>query len=167
MQGINDVVLIFIDPGLSNEGRNVCWIVGCDGNVAVQITILVNASCSINHTIRNDSEFKWLTYPVSGTQHALNGIKCTALPIPQIPRRSVTSKTDRMLAVSNTITSTLKDVGTLSGLSFSQEAASAALTILEILQVLLNNTLFSNPTLTWHLPAECPESQGQLSSIGE
>ena len=60
----------------------------------------------------------------------------------QIPRRSGTSKTDAMLAVSDTIVSTLKGVGTLSGLPFIQEAASVALTILAILQVLLNYTFF-------------------------
>jgi len=61
---------------------------------------------------------------------------------PQIPRRLGTSKTDAMLAVSDTIVSTLKDVGTLSGLPFIREAASVALTILAILQVLLDYTFF-------------------------
>jgi hypothetical protein len=77
--------------------------------------------------------------------------------ISQLPRRWGTSKTDTMLAVSDTIVSTLKDVGTLSGLPFIHEAASVALTILEILQVSLNYTSFPRRTLTWHLPAECPE----------
>jgi len=61
---------------------------------------------------------------------------------PQIPRRSGTSKTDAMLAVSDNIVSTLKDVGALSGLPFIREAASVALTILAILQVLLDYTFF-------------------------
>ncbi|KIK00916.1 hypothetical protein K443DRAFT_678841 [Laccaria amethystina LaAM-08-1] len=59
--------------------------------------------------------------------------------ISQLPRRWGTSKTDTMLAVSDTIVSMLKDVVTLSGLPFIQEAASVALTILEILQNVRNN----------------------------
>ena len=86
---------------------------------------------------------------------------------PQLPRRSATSKVDTMLAVSDTIVSTLKNAGVFSGLPFMQEAASVALTILEIVQVLLDYTLFSERTLTWRFPAECSAEQGRLSSISE